>query len=290
MRRVRWHAFLLLMPLVPVFQVRIDRVMGHLPSQAERLYLRTGGQVRRAFPGLEGLMASVYWLRTVQYYGHQRAFATEKRYDLLAPLIDITTALDPRMELAYRYGAIFLSEAWPNGAGRPEEGVAILERGTRALPGSWRLRWDLGSLWFFFLKDHKKAADVLLGAATIPGAPFWLESLAATILGKGGHREISREIWKRQYDNANGDHIRANALYHIQQLDALDACDSLSALAARFAERNGRLPSSPEELVAAGFASRIPLDPSGVPLSYDAAVGRFSIARASKFWRSRYDQ
>ena len=74
------------------------------------LYVWSGSHVRRLSPGLENVLADVYWLRTVQYFGGQRAFATDKRFDLLAPLIDITTTLDPRFEMAYRYGAVFLAE------------------------------------------------------------------------------------------------------------------------------------------------------------------------------------
>jgi hypothetical protein len=241
------------------------------------------------FPGLEGLMASVYWLRAVQYYGHQRAFTTSPDYALLGPLIEITNALDPRLELAYRYGAIFESEAWPLGAGRPEEGIKILERGIEALPDSWRLRWDLGGIWFFFMKDDRKAAQVFLDAAKLPGAPFWLQSLAASVLIQGGHRDISRRIWKEQYEHSQGA-IRDNAFFHLQQIDALDEVETLSTLASAFAKRAGRLPASPRELVDAGLVARIPRDPSGVAFAYDPNTGRFNIARASKFWRSRYEQ
>ena len=41
-------------------------------------------------------MGGIYWLRAVQYYGSQRAFATDKRFENLAPLIEITNALDPQ--------------------------------------------------------------------------------------------------------------------------------------------------------------------------------------------------
>lgn len=235
-------------------------------------------------------MGGIYWLRAVQYYGSQRAFATDKRFENLAPLIEITNALDPRLELAYRYGALFLAEVWPAGAGKPEEGVRVLERGIRNLPDSWRLRWDLGSLYYFFLRDHEKAAETLLKAREIPGAPFWLESLAASILGKGGDRSTAREIWKAQYEQAGEGAIRDNALHHIQLLDSLDLVDALSASSQRFAERMGHLPRSPSELVAAGLVVAIPPDPSGVPFDYDPTTGKFSIAHGSKFWRPRYDE
>ncbi len=290
MNRLLPYAFLGFVPLVPLVQGSLDRDFGQLAAQSNRLYLQTGEQVRWFCPGFEGVMAGIYWLRAVQYYGSERAFGSGTSYQNLAPLIEITNALDPRLELAYRYGALFLAEPWPNGPGKPQAGVEVLERGIRNLPEAWRIRWDLGSLYYFFLHDHEKAAGVLLRGAKIQGAPFWLESLAASMLGKGGDRATARQIWKTQYDNAPEDAIRDNALHHMQLLDALDAVDALSAAAGKFAERSGRPPRSSQELVGSGLVARVPTDPPGVAFDYDSRTGRFAIAKISKFWRPRYDQ
>src|SRR5262249_50078124 len=123
-------------------------------------------------------------LRTVQYFGGQRVFSSEKRFELLEPLVTITTTLDPRLEIAYSYGATFLAEPWPLGAGRPEAAVALLEQGARNLPRSWMVRQSLGFFIFLFLKDAPRASETLLEARKIPGAPYWLESLAADLLRK----------------------------------------------------------------------------------------------------------
>ena len=282
----RRYLFVALLPLVPLCQERVDRALGEFRPQREVLYIRSGERLRHLVPGFRGIMADIYWLRTVQYYGGQRAFSTEKRYDLLRPLIDITTTLDPRLELAYRYGAIFLSEPWPSGAGKPEEGIEVLEKGVTALPLSWRLRWDLGSVWYSFMNDARRAADVLVEASKIPGAPFWLESLAGSMLVKGD-RAVSREIWKRQYENGWGS-MKDNALHHRRLLDALDARDVLSALVARFSEKTGRPPRSLGELVSAGLLRSIPTDPTGVPFVYDGGSGRVTISRRSLLWDPRY--
>jgi len=99
----------LLLPAVPWLQTQIDRRAGGFRVQEEVLYLWSGTHVKRLFPGFEALAADVYWLRTVQYFGGERLFRADKRFELLRPLVDITTTLDPRLEIAYRYGAIFLS-------------------------------------------------------------------------------------------------------------------------------------------------------------------------------------
>jgi hypothetical protein len=265
-------------------QERIDARLGTFRAQEEALYLWSGEQVRKAAPGFEGLLADVYWLRTVQYFGGRRLYAEGKRFELLAPLIDITTALDPRLEVAYRYGAIFLSEPVPVGAGRPQEGVALLERGAKALPKSWRLRQDQGFFTHLFLKDSVRAADILREARGIEGAPYWLETLAASLLAKGGDRQASRRMWQQMYDQAEEGVIKANAAANLRVLTALDDADLARAAVLRFQERFGRLPSSLAEARARGLA--VPLaDPADHAFVYDPATGGVAISPNSPLWR-----
>ncbi len=283
--RLARYAFLLLVPGIPFAQRAIDRSLGEHRAQEEVLYVWSGERVKRLLPGLENLMADVYWLRTVQYFGGQRAFSTEKRFELLRPLVEITTTLDPRLEIAYRYGAIFLSEGRPVGKGDPQAGVAILEKGIRQVPSAWRLRQDLGYFRFFFLHDAKGASEVLLKAAEVPGAPYWLRTMAAAFLTKGGDRQTSRLLWRQMYEQAEQGVIKQNALWHLQYLDALDAVDHLNRLTGEFAQRVGRPPSSLDELRAAGRLRFSAVDPAGKPFAYEPATGTVSIPKDSRYWR-----
>jgi hypothetical protein len=285
--RLRLPALLALLVLVPVVQTRLDASLGEQRGQRSVLYLDSGQHVRRIVPGFEDLAADLYWLRTIQYYGGQRAFAKQKTFELLRPLIQITTALDPRFELAYRYGAIFMSEPSPHGAGRPDEGIEILMQGVAALPGSWRLRFEIGSAYYFFLQDPERASEALQEGARLPGAPFWMESLAARFL-MGQDRGSSREIWQRQAEMSEG-YMRENALHHLKLLDSLDVRDAARGLVARYRGEQGRLPGSLHDLVSAGYAGSMPVDASGRPLAYDPKTGRVDIAPGSRYWRSRYD-
>ncbi|HXY39401.1 MAG TPA: hypothetical protein VEQ10_07005 [Vicinamibacteria bacterium] len=277
---------LLLAPAVPWSQARIDTAVGRFRAQDEVLYLWSGQQARKLFPGFESLAADVYWLRTVQYFGGQRVFARGKRFELLRPLIDITTTLDPRLEIAYRYGAIFLSEASPFGAGRPREGVEVLELGVRNLPSSWRLRQDLGFFYYLYLHDPEHAAEVLSRAADVPGAPYWLRTLAADVLAKSGDRQRSRRMWQQMYDQAEPGAIRENAKEHLRRLDSLDLADRLTEEAHRVAERAGHPPATLDELRALAEGHLPTVDAAGVPFSYDPKKGVVAIARDSPMWRT----
>jgi len=284
---VRWLALVLalLAAAVPFVQMQIDGTLGAYRAQDESPYLWSGRHVKRLVPGFETLMADVYWLRTVQYFGGQRAFAREKRFELLHPLIEITTTLDPRLEIAYRYGAVFLAEPPPVGAGRPRDGIEVLEKGAAALPHSWRLRQDLGFFHFLFLHDPHRAAEILFEAAEMPGAAFWLKTLAADIVGKGGDRQTARRMWRQMYEQAEEGVIKWNALVRLQMLDALDQADALTVRVAQLERQTGRRPRALAELTTFGIPPRALADPTGVAFEYDAATGRVSVSPRSSLWR-----
>lgn len=265
---------------VPLVQARIDGALGDHRAQDEVLYLWDGAQVKRLVPGFESLAADLYWLRTVQYFGGERVYAANTRFDLLYPLIDITTTLDPRLEIAYRYGSVFLAEKFPIGAGRPDLGLAVLEKGVRNNPGSWRLRQELGFYHFIYRHDARRAADVLVEASRVPGAAFWLKNLAAEILGKGGERGIARQMWREMFEQSEGA-IKENARLHLLALDAAEAAEALADRVAAFRARAGRLPRDLDELRAAGFARGPLVDPIGIPFEYDAGTGAVSVSRHS---------
>jgi hypothetical protein len=277
----------LALPMVPWAQMRVEASRAGRPEEAQRLYFRSGPVVRRLAAGFEHLMADIYWLRTVQYYGHQIAFVREPRFDLLLPLVDITVTLDPRFQMAYRYGATFLAEPYPRGAGQPDAAVGLLERAIRANPGSWRLGQDLAAIHYFYRRDPDAAAAVLKAASRVPGAPYWLETLAAEFLYRGGERETSRRMWQRIHETAEEGHLKENALFHLRHLDALDVAERLEAVVQRFAATHGRRPATLDELRSEGLVSGPLVDGSGTPFAYDPATGHVTIDRASALWRPR---
>jgi hypothetical protein len=269
---------------VPLCQHEIDRRMGRFRAQEEILYVWSGEHLRRMAPGFESLLGDVYWLRTVQYYGGQRAFSGEKRYDLLEPLVDITTTLDPQFDIAYRYGAVFLSEPYPAGAGNPQAGVALLRKGVERNPDAWLLWQHLGFFQVLYAHDARGAAASLLEGADRPGAPTWLRTLAAAVLSQHGERDGARSIWRSLYELSAEEPLREIALVNIRRLDALDRVDELTSAAAAFRKRFGRNPGTWEELQATGLATLPAVDPAGHTLDYDSASGLFSVSRGSPLW------
>jgi hypothetical protein len=57
----------------------------------EVLYLSSPKVLKRASLGYDGLLADIYWTRAVQYFGFRHHNFASDSYNLLAPLLEITT-------------------------------------------------------------------------------------------------------------------------------------------------------------------------------------------------------
>ena len=259
-----------------------DRVYAVTDSENELLYIPSGAVLERMALSFDSLLADVYWIRALQVYGGtRRSDGEEKNYDLLGPLLDITTTLDPEFNAAYRFGAIFLTEAYPNGPGRTDLAVALLKKGIERKPERWEYYMDIGFIYYWWVQDYEQAAEWFDRAADVPGASWWLRSLAANTLAAGGSRESSRMLWRQLYDSADSDWIRTEATRRLTQLQALDEIDQLIAVARRFYEFESRPPASWQELVDARMLSGIPLDPTARPYVIDSVNGTINVSEDS---------
>ena len=110
----------------------LDRIRTHATLE-EILFITSPKALKHLSLGYEGLLADIYWTRAVQYFGGKHYEGAQK-YELLAPLLDITTALDPQLTVAYEFGANFLAPPPPNGAGMPQKAVQLAEYGVRHNP------------------------------------------------------------------------------------------------------------------------------------------------------------
>jgi len=252
------------------------------PVSARYLYVRSDSVLRRLAVAYQTLLADVYWIRTIQHYGGDR-LATDKRerYELLYPLLDITTTLDPRFMLAYRFGAIFLSEPFPGGPGRPDQAVALLRKGLAADPSKWQYVHDIAFVYYWQLGDSATAARWFQRAAEIPGAPNWLQPLAATMLIQGGDRASSRFLWRQLRDSAEQEWLRNVAERRLVQLDALDQIDRLAAAVHAYDRTVGPVRLTWDLLVRAGVFRGVPLDPTGVPYVLDPVRGTVTVSPGS---------
>ena len=172
-----------------------ERWFPRAPSEQRLLYLTNGRVADRLSLSFDSVAADVYWIRTVQYYAQERkSQRVSGRYELLSPLLDLTTTLDPHFAVAYQFGAIFLAEPPPDGAGRLDLAIALLEKGLRVEP-RWQYAEALGFLHYWHSHDLLAAAGEFNRAARMPGAPKWLGPLTANMLAKGGDQEAAKVLF-----------------------------------------------------------------------------------------------
>ncbi len=240
----------------------IDSQFASLSQERDDVLLRSGKLVKVMSLEYAPLMADIYWTRVVQYYGNKHVRG-QANLDLLWPLLDVTTTLDPNLIVAYRFGAMFLSQAPPAGAGRPDQAVELIRRGIQANPDYWRLYEDLGFVYYFDLKDYQKAAEAFLEGSKKPEAQVWMKVMAARIAAEGESFSTSMFLWKDIYQSTSDPMIKENALQRLKLLKAQEDCKQLDALADEYAKRNGRRPARMSDLVQAGLLPGLLKDPEG---------------------------
>lgn len=228
------------------------------------LYISSPKFVKRASLGFDGLMACIYWTRAVQYFGNRHQQQTQS-YNELAPLLKITTALDPHLIPAYEFGASFLAPAPPAGAGQPAQAIDLMEYGIRQNPDNWHLYYDLAFVYYTELKDYKRAGEAFERASRVPNTHPLMKVLAAQMHEHAGDYETSRLLWRSTYESTNQKDIKQNALKHLRCISVDEAVTNLQAAVTRFREVNGRLPTTMWELVRAEGLPGIPVDPEGNP-------------------------
>jgi len=211
-----------------------------------------------------GLAADIYWIRAIQYFGgERRSTDPNKNYGLLYPLLNIATSLDPRFNIAYRFGAIFLSEAPPRGPGRPDQAIALLQKGIAVMPDKWEYYQDLGYVHYWSRQDYNAAAEWFRKGSEVPGAPWFLKPLAAHTLAAGGDRRTARLLYSALAESRENDFMQKDAHRRLRQLDAMDAMDELTARVAAYKKGGGQAPFTWTGLVAAHQLRGVPLDPDG---------------------------
>jgi hypothetical protein len=283
----RWLAAALILTaavLVKPVQDRIDASSRNGPPfDPDVLYFSSPAAVKALALGYDSLVADIYWMRAIQYYGRREEAARRQvRYKNLSALLDIVTMLDPEMLDVYRAGAIFLSEPDPVGAGQPLEAVRLLDKGIAHMPQEWRLRFDKGLVYFWSVKDFNKAGEVFLDASRLGSAPPWMEGMAASALSRGGAIETAKDLWRRQLEGSAREDVKDNARNHLASIQVDEDLWTIEFLVERHAALHGSPPPSLESLVRAGLLKRLPKDPSGVPYRYDGASGKASLGPESK--------
>lgn len=245
-----------------IFSLRaVDTIRGKEATLEEVLYLPSGKTVKKISLGYSSLLADIYWTRAVQYFGGKHGHPS-MRYDLLYPLLDITTDLDPQLIEAYQSGSVFLSQPPPEGAGQPDKAVTLLEKGIRENPSYWRLYFTLGFVHYMDRRNPKAAQEAFEKGSNVPGSLPFMKVMAARMAEHADDLITAMYLWKAIEETSYDPMVRDTAHRHIVSLQAEADMAELAHRVQFYREKTGSLPVGWLDLVRIGLLRSVPLDPN----------------------------
>jgi tetratricopeptide (TPR) repeat protein len=265
-----------------VFALRgVERTRGKEATLEEVLYLPSSKVLKRMSLGYSGLLADIYWTRAVQYFGSKH-IRHSTRYDLLYPLLDIATDLDPHIIAAYEYGGVFLSQEPPNGAGQPDKAVALVQKGIRENPDYWRLYFTLGFIHYIDRQDPKAAQEAFEKGSEVPGALYWMKVMAARMAERSKDISTSIALWQLVRETTSDKDVKKTAELHLASIQADIDISKLQKVAQEYHKKTGGFPASWADMIRVGLLRGTPIDPYGEPYKLKAE-GVVDVQDGAKF-------
>lgn len=233
--------------------------------------------------GFDAVLGDYYWMQAVQIVGSPEGPVGRSHH--LGRLIDVVTTLDPWVDHAYRFAAVWMTddEAAVRYANR------LLERGIAHHPDEWRNRFYLGFNHFFYLGEHASAAVALEPALGLPGAPLYLGRLVARLRSDaaGGEIEAAAAFLSELLRQTEDPFARAEYEKALDEIEAERRARRLDAAREEFRRRHGRDIASVEELVQGKppVLRVLPPEPHGWEWTLDPKSGQI----VSSYIRHRYE-
>jgi len=252
-----WAAFL---------QSRYDRRVDYFQDRDVFLSLPSSKTLKVLSFGLPHLTADLLYVWAIQFYATTQY---RNRYDFLEPIFQRITDLSPQYLEAYLIGAtIMVYEAQD-----VPMALRFLEKGSRQLPGEWRLDNDAGYYCFHMLKDFPRAEAYYLRASRNPGAPTFLRRLASHMYYLRGDPREAYATWLEIARQATDTLGRDSARNHLYQIKAEIDAATVRQAAQKFRDRTGRFPTGLDELHRRGYLTEVPRTFTGEEYTFDAKKG-----------------
>lgn len=242
---------------LPVAQRHAVAWSPRVGAQDEISLMPSGKMVKAASLGYREVVADLLWVRATLMFGGRYGEADHSWYPWLFHLIDLATELDPPFRAAYKYGGTMLRA---DGV-FVEQSNLIFQKGMHALPQEWSFPFAIAMNYFMYNDDAVNAARYMERAAVLPGAPFYLRNLAATLRSDSDGLDAALAFTRQELENVVEPRVRTALEVKLVELEYLVAERDASAQIAAWRRANGGLPVEPSAVAAGGFA--LPPDPLG---------------------------
>jgi hypothetical protein len=213
--------------------------------------------------GYTELVADLYWVRMLVYYGD--GLIHDTGMPDTESLVKLVNTLDPTFRKPYIWGAYATTFRQPAGPNRlvstPDEyraSVDILRRGVQVFPGDWELAWVLGVRLYLDLKgdspeeqtrNQEEGATYIERAMHLPDAPRHLPILAASLRTKLGQKEKALRDLREMILITEDEKARAELVRRYAAMASDTASHELAEAAAESdREWSATLPYAPRSL------------------------------------------
>jgi hypothetical protein len=214
--RVRISRALLVVALaviVPASLQILDREAATAQRQ-ERLYFPSGKFLVESSMGFREATADYLWFRFIQYYGAFRKGENDLRY--MGLLIDGITRLDPKFLEAYYLPSLIL---WSD-FGEPERSIDLLKKGILHNPDSAKLNFQVGFIYYVFMKEYPRSSYWFETAAACSDATDKEQRFAAFSRYRAGDDRVSLELWYALLESTDSPQMQELAETMIAKLEA----------------------------------------------------------------------
>ena len=143
--------------------------------------------------GFDNLITDLVWLRIVQYVGGN---ARSSNYDLLGEYLESVTDLDPKFYMPYFVAQLLLPEVQ-----HTEKAILISEKGLKSLPERWKIPFYMGYIYYYYLEDYEKGAEMYEKASQIPGVLSSAKRMAINLTSKANKHLLALNMWIEAYEN-----------------------------------------------------------------------------------------
>lgn len=207
----------------------------------------------------KGLMSDILLVKFMTFVGGKTERLdqfTDEDWMSIRHTLDTITDLDPYFWDAYLFSQVFLTWDEKNYGAANE----LLAKARKYLPDDYRIPYYMGLNYYHFGKDSANGAKHLMEASKLPGAPFYLATLAARLSAYSSDYQRGIIFLSEMLKQTKDPGIAEQYKLRIQVLEQMNVIEQLMT---QFRLKFSRPPAELAELVEAGLIDRLPADPYG---------------------------
>lgn len=207
----------------------------------------------------KGLTADFLLLKFMAFIGgrtHELDQFGKKEWDSIGHTLSTITDLDPYYWDAYLFSQVFLTWDKNNYSAAND----LLLKARKYLTDNYKIPYYIGLNYYNFANDSANGAKYLMEASRVPGAPYYLASLAARLSAYSSDYQRGIVFLSEMLKQTNSPEIAEQYKLRIQALERMHGIEQAVAL---FRSKFNRNPADLRELVDSGLMERLPEDPYG---------------------------